>query len=479
MTIATGIRRPVEARAGAFGPPGNSMSITDRKAGPGPTRARDDLRVLIVADNASDRFGGEAILPLHYFRHLRRRGVEVWMVVHDRNRAELERSIPVEVGRIRFVTDTKLDKFAGRMMDRLPKRLNDVTLAYFAREVSRREARRLVIRTIADRKIDVVHQPTPVSPKEPSNMHGLGVPVVIGPMNGGMTFPPAFAKDLDHWTSAALYRLGRAASPVLNRLMPGKLEADVLLVANDRTRRALPPGIRGEVELLAENGVDLDLWGPPEDDAPVPDRPGGARFLFIGRLVDWKAVDLLIEAFRAVVGRTAATLEIVGDGPERSTLERLAADPALAGSIRFSGWVSQPECADKLRGADALVLPSLYECGGAVVLEAMACARPVIATDWGGPADYLDATSGILIRPDSRQGMIADLADAMIRLATSPELRASMGRAGRARVVREFDWEKKVDRILEIYGRAIAGGSHDDPTDRAKAGAPDPALPGA
>ena len=97
------------------------------------------------------------------------------------------------------------------------------------------------------------------------------------------------------------------------------------------------------------------------------------------------------------------------------------------------------------------MLPSIYECGGAVVLEAMASGKPVIATRWGGPADYLDESCGILIDPDGPEALIAGFAKAMETLMASPQLCASLGAAGRQRVVRDFDWEKKVDRILQIY----------------------------
>ena len=137
----------------------------------------------------------------------------------------------------------------------------------------------------------------------------------------------------------------------------------------------------------------------------------------------------------------------------RGSLEALADALGVAGVVIFKGWLTQAECARRIREADVLVLPSIYECGGAVVLEAMACGLPVVATNWGGPADYLDGSCGILVDPVSREGFIEGLSEAMTRLAESLSLREAMGRAGRERVIREFDWDLKVDRMLEIYER--------------------------
>jgi glycosyltransferase involved in cell wall biosynthesis len=123
--------------------------------------------------------------------------------------------------------------------------------------------------------------------------------------------------------------------------------------------------------------------------------------------------------------------------------------------VSFLGWRSQPECAARLRGACALVLPSVYECGGAVVLEAMACARPVIATAWGGPVDYLDPSCGVLIEPFSRAALVQGFAAAMQRMIDHPEAAAQMGRAGRARVVDHFSWDGKVDAMLQIYASVL------------------------
>jgi glycosyltransferase involved in cell wall biosynthesis len=128
---------------------------------------------------------------------------------------------------------------------------------------------------------------------------------------------------------------------------------------------------------------------------------------------------MLLEATARALHDHDLELHIVGDGVMRSPLESLTANLKLKDCVVFHGFVPQKECARFLMNCDALVLPSLYECGGAVVLEAMAMGLPVIATKWGGPADYLDDTSGILIEPIGRERFIVDLAEAMVRLVQS------------------------------------------------------------
>ncbi|HEY9655371.1 MAG TPA: glycosyltransferase family 4 protein, partial [Crinalium sp.] len=135
---------------------------------------------------------------------------------------------------------------------------------------------------------------------------------------------------------------------------------------------------------------------------------------------------------------------------EPQTVEH-AVDMHPDSAVQFLGWLSQADCAQRLWQSDVMVLPSLLECGGAAVLESMSIGLPVIATNWGGPTAYLDESCGILVEPRSRASFVDDLAAAMIRLASSPSLRRSMGEAGRQRVLSHFDWEVKVDTILELY----------------------------
>jgi glycosyltransferase involved in cell wall biosynthesis len=406
----------------------------------------DGLRVCIVAEHASFRFGGEASLPLHYFTRIRARGVEAWLIVHARTKRELEVLLPGDQGRIQYIPDRWYHRLIFRLSRALPRRVSEATLGTLMLLLNQCIQRGIARRLIRDEGINVVHQPIPVSPKAPSFIAGLGVPVVIGPMNGGMEYPPAF-RGAESWFTRVTVAIGRGSANVINVLIPGKKYAALLLVANQRTRLALPQYVRGSVLEMPENAVDLTIWNldDKQDTATT-------RFLVIARLVDWKRVDFVMEALARV---PQAELEIIGDGPMRCIWAELAGHLGIADRVRFKGWLTQSECAERLHGAVALLLPSLYECGGAVVLEAMACGVPVVATAWGGPVDYIDDTCGFLVDTTDSEAIIQGFAEAMSKLITRPELRAQLGGAGRRRVEDHFDWDKKIDQILQLYERAI------------------------
>lgn len=407
----------------------------------------DHLRICIVAEHASMRFGGEAILPVHYFRLLRSREIECWLVVHSRTRRELEELFPRDLDRLLFVPDLWIHKLISSLSSHLPRRISEATLGLFNQLVTQFFQRTIIRRLIAKKQINVIHQPIPVGPRFPSLFFGLGIPRVVGPLNGGMGFPPAFRNSESKLTRAAVAVM-RLLSDFANTLLPGKKRADIVLVANHRTRGALPSRMRGTVIELAENGIEIESW----QDLPCKIENTMPRFVFVGRLIDLKAVDIVIRSLEKV---PTAELEIIGDGPMLERWESLACEIGLKDRVHFAGWLSQQECAVRLRSAVALLMPSLCECGGAVVLEAMAMGRPVIATNWGGPADYLDTTCGILVEPKNYSHMVAGFAEAMQMLILNPRLARSMGEAGRARVVAKYDWQRKIDRIIEIYSALL------------------------
>jgi glycosyltransferase involved in cell wall biosynthesis len=424
------------------------------------------LRLLIVAEYASMAMAGEPRLPLHYYRILRSRGVDAHLLVHERNREELLMLFPEDADRLHFSADIWIHRLLWSLHRSLPERLSWFTAGTGMRLLTQLIQGRMAKQLIRRHHINLVHLPIPVTPREPVAIYNLGVPVMIGPMNGGMSYPKAWrSSSVVNW----FMRVGRPVGRGLNRLIPGKLRAQLLLVANARTRSALPAGLTMPVVELSENGVDLRLW-TGEARSLSGQAVEVPHFVFMGRLIQWKGVDMLLESFAALLQTQAASLTVIGDGDELAPLMDQATALGLnwsldgdttgrANQVTFVGWRSQEEAVSIFRRSDVFVLPSLLESGGAVVLEAMAMGLPVIAADWGGPADYIDEHCGMLIATDHRQQLVDDLAVAMLCLAESPELRLRLGMTGRLKVYRDYDWERKVDRMVDLYSGVLAQGS--------------------
>lgn len=183
---------------------------------------------------------------------------------------------------------------------------------------------------------------------------------------------------------------------------------------------------------------------------PSPPGTNGRKILCACHLFSSKGVHYLLKAFQNVIGKVPSTrLDIVGEGPEKESLEELCISLKIQNSVRFYGEVSHVELADFYSKASVVVLPSVVaENCPLVVLEAMASARPVIGSRIGGiPELILENETGLLFNP----GDIDELSEKIVQLLLNPERAEKMGRFGRERVEKEFSAQNHVKRILDLY----------------------------
>ncbi len=189
-------------------------------------------------------------------------------------------------------------------------------------------------------------------------------------------------------------------------------------------------------------GVIPDLYSHA-----LPAPHSGTRLIFVGRLAAVKGLRVLFDAFaRARENHPDLHLTLVGDGDDRTHLEHLAAP--LGDAVHFAGYLSQDAVAKALAEADVLVLPSFAEGLPVVLMEALASARPVIATQVAGVSELVeDGVTGFVVPP----GDAAQLADRIGQLANDPTLRATMGAAGRTKVRADFDVRIEAARIGALF----------------------------
>ena len=192
-------------------------------------------------------------------------------------------------------------------------------------------------------------------------------------------------------------------------------------------------------------GLDLPVtvlphFVPPPDSGDAPSPCTRPYFLFVGRLVKLKGVDTLLRVFRHY---RAADLLVVGDGEEGPALRAMAADLP---HVRFLNTVRRQELPVFYRHAIALVMPSIgYEVFGNVLIEAFASHTPVVARDLGGMPEVVEASQGgLLFHSDD------ELASALGRLQTSPELRRSLGDLGHRAYLEKWSEAPHLDAYLAI-----------------------------
>jgi glycogen(starch) synthase len=236
--------------------------------------------------------------------------------------------------------------------------------------------------------------------------------------------------------------------------------ADAVIVLSHRVAGLLATaGVeRARIHVIPP-GVDRRLFQGPFDD-PFPDLPR-PRVLFVGRLHKAKGVDTALAAF----GRLRAArahLVLVGDGPERPTLEAQAARLGLTDRVRFAGFLPHQRVPAALSHADVLVVPSVYEELGRVVLEAMQVGLPVVATATGGIPEVIhDGLNGLLVPIGDPDPMGRAIDSVLLR----PGLAARLGAAGR-RDSERYDADAQVERVLEAYREALAGRPGRQPSGR-------------
>ena len=268
----------------------------------------------------------------------------------------------------------------------------------------------------------------------------------------------AAAHGFEYWLSIApgAHALMRRATSRASRV-PVMCSAFIARVV----RTAVPD--RVPVSVMYP-GADLERFRP---DLPYEDLleqhgvAGRPLVACVSRLVPRKGQDVLIRALPRIRRRVhGATLIVVGDGPGRERLERLAAQNGADGSVVFVGQVPEADLARYYRAGDVFAMPCRtrlagleVEGWGNVFIEAAACGRPVVVGDSGGARESLvPGETGLLVDGSD----VEQVAEAVGSLLEDPARADAMGRAGRARVEASFDWSRPAEQLAGWLREAVA-----------------------
>jgi len=211
--------------------------------------------------------------------------------------------------------------------------------------------------------------------------------------------------------------------------------------------RSLAPGVSVEA---VTNGVDTTFFRRTEPTLPgAPE--GRARLVAPRRLFEKNGVEHLIRAVPTILEEMDVEVVLIGDGPERQRLEKLAHALGVAERVVFLGSRPHSEMPGLLSSADLAVFPSLMEATSVAALECMACELPVAASRVGGLPEIVDDEVGGLFEPAAPHALARCVLD-LLRGERLPD----MGCAGRARVIDRWSNDRLADRHVDVYEEVVA-----------------------
>ena len=238
--------------------------------------------------------------------------------------------------------------------------------------------------------------------------------------------------------------------------------ARIFVVSEVERQNLLQAGIEPERIIVNPNGVDVDKFKPGigRDEArrELGLTPGEIVVGFIGTFGSWHGAPVLARAFVDVAASVSnARLLLVGEGPELTQTLGLLSDAGLADRIMSTGAVSPSEVADYLDACDVLASPHVPLAGGVEffgsptkLFEYMAAGKAIVASRLGQIGETLeDGETALLVTP----GDAEELAAAVKRLATAPELRSKLGANARRRAIEQHSWDDNVQQLLDAYPR--------------------------
>ena len=299
-----------------------------------------------------------------------------------------------------------------------------------------------------DEKINIVHIILPMSGSiiAIKAAKALNIKIVAHshsqPENLFMDMPRIIQPTLNRmWNSYLMWTYSKASSLIY----PSEMAKTLLdkLSKNNQSSHVISNGINIKEFKPTLIGNFCERYYIPKETT---------KLLFVGRLFPEKSIDTLIKAIPHVIKDHPNThIMIVGDGHLRSKLEKLTHELKVDKFITFLGLVSEEDKILAYNASDIFILPSLAELEGMVVLEAMACGKPIIISDSIMSASrFFVEKNGFLFETKNAK----DLAEKVLNLITNDNLRKEMGKISLEKS-KNYDIEKSVDRLEEVYYLAL------------------------
>jgi len=281
------------------------------------------------------------------------------------------------------------------------------------------------------------------------------IPFVIGPLNGGLPWPPGF-RQLDNQKQLVsnlrnLYRYLPFARSTYRH-------AAAIIAASSQTYAEFAAH-RGKLFFVPEPGVSRSLCS---GDSRSPEPGAKLELIFVGGLVPRKACDLALRAAAPLLRRDLARFTVVGDGPERDRLEQLARSLGIEKAVSFCGWVSHAEVLRRLRSADVMLFPSIRDNGAGVIFEALATGAVPVVADFGGPGDIVHPEVGYKVALTTESDMVSEIEKILTDLAGNRDHLNRLRQQGMSYARERLTWDAKAQAVTRVLHWVVRRGPKPD-----------------
>lgn len=313
------------------------------------------------------------------------------------------------------------------------------------------KARKFLRELVQQHDFDIIHHLNPFTWRYATPAYGLGVPLIRGPLAGGLPTPKALSSVVQEMIHP--YKFLRYTDDMRKRYDPilrtSFLHTDCVIAAAPYVLELLKPLPVGKVEIEIEHGLEYPpLFQSQSNNAPEKKI---LDLLFVGRVVRTKGAQDAIRAISHMRQKHMVKLTIIGDGEDMGACLKLAESLQLGDIVEFCGWCTNERVKQAYQHADIFVFPSFREPTGGVLLEAMSYGLPCVTCDYGGPSAIITKKNGMLVPPAPPEEYARNIATALDTLVVNPNLRKCIAANAHSTILEKFVWEKKITRIEKYY----------------------------
>lgn len=283
----------------------------------------------------------------------------------------------------------------------------------------------------------------------PTFLPYFNIPFIYGPIGGGEGIPHTFLKRMSpYFFCIESIRMLMNSTACINPFFLYKAHrSQAILCRTGQTAELFPQRFQHKIGYLTDGAIEAEFFKNKAEYC----KNKTIRIVSTSRFIALKNVICIVEALNLVPKKYDVECIMVGKGPELEKVKKMAA--TCIHKITFLKHMPRHEVLNQLKQGDIFITPSLKDACNLTLLEAMTVGLPVICLNWSGMAISTDDSCAIRLPVTNPNQMPKDMAEAIVRLIENPDLRKSMGQAGRKRIREVFNWEAKGAFMEDLFAK--------------------------